>query len=79
MFKYLLNGFTKCPICDLNISLNKYKSDIKYFPILNKDTVIEQYKRVDINKKTAKDAIEYIEKNGFITNDKVLKQIYRDF
>lgn len=79
MFKYMLSGFTKCPICDLTMSLNKYKPTIKYTPIINKDVIIDQYKKIDINKKTSKDAIEYIEKNGFITNDRTLKQIYRDF
>lgn len=76
MFKYMLGGYTKCPVCELGVSLHKYRTTIKYPMTMDTRSVLEQYKRVADHNVQPKEALQFIERST-IKDGKILRSIYR--
>jgi hypothetical protein len=76
MFRLMLGGIIKCPICDDSISLKKYNSSISYPMTINIEVVEGEYNKLLENKSTTSLSLKQVEIN-VIKDTAALKSIYR--
>tara|TARA_B110000908_G_C10263651_1_gene461457 strand:+ start:4439 stop:4678 length:240 start_codon:yes stop_codon:yes gene_type:complete len=61
MFKLMLSGIIKCPICDEGMSLKKYNPSNGYPIIINTATVEDEYNKLIENKSTVSLSLKQVE------------------
>jgi hypothetical protein len=76
MFRLILGGIIRCPICDDNISLKKYNPSICYPMTINSEVVEDEYNKLIENKTTVSLSLKHIEMN-VIKDNAILKSVYR--
>lgn len=76
MFRLMLGGIIRCPICDEGMSLKKYNSSICYPTTINSEIVEEEYNKLIGNKSTTSLSLQQVEMSP-IRDATLLKSIYR--